>query len=105
MSAEITCAQCGEVQSSDQIRCARCGTSLETNDQRRLRLSLLEQSRREAERNDVAIERLPGFGINGTPRARFGSVEFFAGMSNQLRRRYVITAAILAIFLVFAFTR
>jgi len=61
---------------------------METVEQRTVRLAGLEQSRRESERNDVSIHRLPGFGTNGAPRA-------FSEMSNQLRRRY-IAAAMLA---------
>jgi hypothetical protein len=84
----VTCALCGEVQSSGVVRCAKCGSSMETDEQRTVRLAGLEQSRRESERNDVSIHRLPGFGTNGTPRG-------FSEMSNQLRRRY-IGAAMLA---------
>jgi hypothetical protein len=98
---DTPCAQCGEIQPSDNVRCARCGASLETEAQRKTRLSALERSRREAERNDVAIERMPGFGFNGTPRARFGTAEFFTGMSNQLRRRYVTVLVIIVVVVVF----
>jgi hypothetical protein len=94
---QITCAQCGEVQSSDYFLCARCGASLETTEQRKVRLAILEQSRREAERNDVSIQRFPGFGTNGTPRAVFGSRAFFSEMSHQLRRRYYIATVIVAV--------
>ncbi len=44
-------------------------------------------SRREAERNDVSIQRITG-GVNGNQRASFFSQQFFAEMSNQMRRRY-----------------
>jgi hypothetical protein len=92
----VICPSCGEVQPSNNVRCARCGTSLETKERRKTRLAELEQSRREAERNDVANERIMGFGLNGT-RARFGTAEFFSEMSNQLRRRYVIVLVIIAV--------
>jgi|ERR1700722_1202460 len=95
----VTCSQCGELQPSNNVRCARCGTSLETKEQRKARLAELEQSRREAERNDVANERIMGFGLNGT-RARFGTAEFFSEMSNQLRRRYVIILVIIVVVFV-----
>ena len=90
----VTCGHCGEVQSIGSDRCAMCGDSLETSEQRRVLLAGQEQSRREAERNDVSIHRFPGFGTNGTPRA-------FGEMSNQLRRRYVAAAVIAG--LAFAF--
>jgi uncharacterized membrane protein YvbJ len=86
----VTCSKCGEVQSSDDVLCARCGATIESGDQRRVRLAGLEQSRRESERNDVSIHRLPGFGTNGTSRP-------FSEMSNQLRRRYIIAAVIAAL--------
>jgi uncharacterized membrane protein YvbJ len=83
----ITCPNCGEVQSNKDFLCARCGTSLETAEQRKERLHELEMSRREAERNDVSIQRITG-GVNGVPRASFFSQQFFSEMSNQMRRRY-----------------
>jgi hypothetical protein len=46
-------------------------------------------SRREAERNDVSIQRITG-SVNGIPRASFFSQRFFSEMSNQMRRRYLI---------------
>jgi hypothetical protein len=46
-------------------------------------------SRREAERNDVSIQRITG-SVNGIPRASFFSQQFFSEMSNQMRRRYLI---------------
>jgi hypothetical protein len=97
----IVCAQCGEDQDAKNIRCARCGASLETTEQRQRRLADLEQSRREAERSDVTIQRLPGFGHNGTPRAMFGTKEFFSEMSNQMRRRYYVVVAVVVITIVF----
>ncbi len=103
--SNIVCAQCEEEQDSKNIRCARCGASLETNEQRQRRLAVLEQSRREAERRDVSIQRLPGFGVNGTPRAMFGTKEFFSEMSNQLRRRYYVAFAVVLIPVVYLLTR
>jgi PHP family Zn ribbon phosphoesterase len=97
----IACAQCGEDQDAKNIRCARCGASLETTEQRQRRLADLEQSRRDAERSDVSIQRLPGFGLNGTPRAMFGTKEFFSEMSNQMRRRYYAVVAVVVIVVVF----
>ena len=97
----IVCAQCGEDQDAKNIRCARCGASLETTEQRQRRLADLELSRREAERRDVSIQRLPGFGVNGTPRAMFGTKEFFSEMSNQMRRRYYVVVAVVVITIVF----
>jgi len=102
---QVTCPSCGEVQSSPNVRCARCGTSLETKQQRTLRLAELERSRREAERNDVSIQRFPGFGTNGTPIAKWGTREFFAQMSNQLRRRYFFVLMIIVIGFVFLLVR
>ena len=60
----ITCPNCGEVQSNTDFQCARCGASLETGEQRKERLRDLEMSRREAERNDVSIQRITG-SVNG----------------------------------------
>jgi len=65
----------------------------------------LEQSRREAEHNDVSIQRFPGFGTNGTPFAKWGTRQFFNQMSNQLRRRYLIVIVVLAIGIVFLLSR
>jgi hypothetical protein len=101
----VTCAQCGEVQPKDFIVCARCGASLETKEQRKVRLATLERSRRETERNDVSIQRLPGFGTNGTPRAAFGTRAFFSEMSNQLRRRYILVVVIIVAAAVFLWSR
>jgi uncharacterized membrane protein YvbJ len=83
----ITCPKCGEVQSNKDYLCSRCGTSLETPEQRKERLHELEMSRREAEHNDVSIQRITG-SVNGTARASFFSQQFFSEMSNQMRRRY-----------------
>jgi hypothetical protein len=69
---------------------------LETAEERKQRLAALELSRREAEHDDVSIQRLPGFGANGTPRAVFGTREFFSEMSNQMRRRWIITIVVVA---------
>ena len=99
----ITCPNCGEVQSNKDFRCARCGTSLETAEQRKERLHELEMRRREAERNDVSIQRITG-GVNGIPRASFFSQQFFSEMSNQMRRRYAYTfGGIIAVLLIFIF--
>jgi len=92
----VTCPSCSEVQFCGNLLCARCGASLEAKQQRKLRLAELERSRREAERNDVSIQRLPGFGTNGTPIAKWGTHEFFTQMSNQLRRRYFFVFIIIA---------
>ena len=62
---------------------------METTEQRTQRLRELEMSRREAERDDVSIQRITG-GVNGIPRASFFSQQFFSEMLNQMRRRYVI---------------
>jgi len=94
---EVTCAKCGEVQSSDYVLCARCGASLETKEQRKERLAVIEQSRREAERVSVAIQRLPGFGTNGTKGESFGTRQYFASMSNQRRRRFMIVLVVFVI--------
>jgi hypothetical protein len=91
----ITCPKCREVQTNKDYRCARCGASLETREERKLRLAKLEQSRRAAERNDVSIQGIMG-GINGNPRASFFSREFCSEMSNQMRRRYAFTFASVA---------
>jgi hypothetical protein len=93
----VTCQKCGEVQSSDNYRCARCGSSLETSEQRKARLAALEQSRREAERDSVSIKRLPGFGTNGPTGESVGARQYFATMSNQRRRRFVIVLVIFAL--------
>lgn len=95
--SDVTCPQCHEVQSSDNVRCARCGASLETREQRKARLAEVERSRREAERDSVAIQRIPGFGTNGNQGANFGTRQFFAEMSNQRRRRYIIVLVVFAI--------
>jgi len=86
--ATVTCPKCGEAQSTKNYQCARCGASLETPEQRKKRLRDLEMSRREAEKNDVSIQRITG-SVNGNPRASFFSPEFFSEMSNQMRRRYL----------------
>lgn len=94
----VTCTQCGEVQSSSDLLCSRCGAAMESGDHLTVRLAELEQSRREAERNDVSIHRLPGFGTNGSPRA-------FSEMSHQLRRRYIIASVVAGLAFVFILTR
>jgi uncharacterized membrane protein YvbJ len=100
----ITCPNCGEVQSNKDFRCARCGASLETAEQRKERLNALEMSRREAEHNDVSIQRITG-GVNGIPRASFFSQQFFSEMSNQMRRRYAYTfGGVIVVVLVMIFT-
>ena len=99
----ITCPKCGEVQSDTDFLCARCGASLETAEQRKARLHELEMSRREAERNDVSIQRITG-GVNGIPRASFFSQQFFSEMSNQMRRRYAyLFGGVIAVLLVMIF--
>ena len=96
----ITCPKCGEVQSNKDFLCARCGASLETTEQRKQRLHELEMARREAERNDVSIQRITG-SINGVARASFFSRQFFSEMSNQMRRRYLYTlAGVIAVVIV-----
>jgi DNA-directed RNA polymerase subunit RPC12/RpoP len=92
---QVTCPHCGEVQSSDNYLCSRCGNSTETKEQRKVRLDALEQSRRAAERSDVSIQRLPGFGTNGVRRTSL------AQMSNQRRRRFIVVIAVLAIAIAF----
>jgi uncharacterized membrane protein YvbJ len=100
----ITCPKCGEEQSNKDFLCARCGASLETGEQRKERLHKLEMSRREAERNDVSIQRITG-GVNGVPRASFFSQQFFAEMSNQMRRRYAyVFGGVIAVVLAMIFT-
>jgi uncharacterized membrane protein YvbJ len=100
----ITCPKCGEVQSNQDYLCARCGTSLESTEQRKQRLHEIEMSRREAERNDVSIQRITG-GVNGVPRASFFSQQFFSEMSNQMRRRYAyVFGGVIAVVLVMIFT-
>lgn len=101
----ITCPNCGELQSSDNLRCARCGIALETKEQRKVRLTALEESRREAERRDVSIQRLPGFGTNGTNASKFGTREYFGQMSNQMRRRYIIALGGIFVYFIFILTR
>jgi uncharacterized membrane protein YvbJ len=105
LDSEVTCPKCGEVQLNHDFLCARCGASLETNEEHKERLAVLEQSRREAEHNDVSIQRFPGFGTNGTPFAKWGTRQFFNQMSNQLRRRYLIVIVVLAIGIVFLLSR
>jgi hypothetical protein len=104
----ITCPKCDEVQTNKNYLCARCGSSLESADQRRERLHELEMSRREAERNDVSIQRITG-GVNGNQRASFFSQQFFSEMSHQMRRRYLFTfvglAAIVAVMIITNSTR
>jgi chromosome segregation and condensation protein ScpB len=94
---DITWTHRGEVRSKQEFRCARCGESSETKEQRTQRLAVLERSRREAEHNDVSIQRFPGFATIGTAVAKWGTREFFAQMSNQLRRRSIFVLMIIAI--------
>jgi uncharacterized membrane protein YvbJ len=89
---DITCPHCGEVQSKDHIRCSRCGESLETTEQREARLALIEQSRREAEREAVLIPRRLGEMNTGASLQ-----QFFSEMSNHRRRRLLIVLGVLAI--------
>jgi hypothetical protein len=105
VESDVTCPRCGEVQTNLDYLRARCGASLVTKEQRTVRLVALEQSRREAERSDVSIQRLPGFGTNGTPNAKWGSRAFFNEMSNQMRRRYIAVVVFLAVCFVFVLTR
>jgi hypothetical protein len=93
-NTEITGPHCGEIQSKDDFR---CGASLETKEQHKQRLADLEQSRREAERDSVSIQRFPGFGTNGTKGESFGTRQYFASMSNQQRRRFAIVLVVFAI--------
>ena len=95
--SDIACPKCGEEQGADNLRCARCGNSMETTERRKERLAAIEQSRREAERDSVSIQRLPGFGTNGTKGASFGTRQYFASMSNQRRRRFVIVLVVFVI--------
>lgn len=95
--SDIVCAKCGEDQSALNLRCARCGGSLETTERRQERLAAVEQTRREAERDSVSIQRLPGFGVNGTRGESFGTRQYFASMSNQRRRRFAIVLVVFAI--------
>jgi DNA-directed RNA polymerase subunit RPC12/RpoP len=101
----IKCPKCGEVQSTTDYLCSRCGTSLETAAQHKERLHELEMSRREAERNDVSIQRITG-SVNGVPRASFFSQQFFSEMSNQMRRRYALLfGGVMAVIVVMIATR
>jgi hypothetical protein len=70
---------------------------LETTEQRKERLAGIEQSRRDAEHDSVSIQRLPGFGVNGSRGESFGTRQYFASMSNQRRRRFVIVLVVFAI--------
>ena len=101
----VTCAQCSEVQPSENALCARCGAPLGTEEDRKAHRRALELHRREVERNDVSIQRFPGFGTNGTPRAKFGSPEFFSQMSNQMRRRYIVGLGVIVAYLIFLIVR
>jgi hypothetical protein len=103
-SRSVTCPKCGEEQLADNVRCARCGSSLETTDQRKERLAALEQSRREAERDSVSIQRLPGFGINGPREESFGTRQYFATTSNQRRRRLAIVVVAFVIGMAFVWS-
>jgi hypothetical protein len=78
---------------------------LESNDERQQRLDALELSRRAAEHNDVSIQRLPGFGTNGTSIARWGTPAFFGQMSHRLRRRYIITVVIIVLCFIYLLSR
>jgi hypothetical protein len=98
---ETDCPQCGEHQSTNNDRCARCGITLETKERRKERLSEVEQARRAAERDSVAIQRLPGFGTNGVEGVPFGSKQYFATMSNQRKRRFAIVLIVMVIGLAF----
>jgi hypothetical protein len=98
-ASNVVCPECQEVQSSDNLRCARCGISLETKEQRKVRLAALEQERRQAERSDVSIQRLPGFGVNGSAPA-FGTRKYLDNMSNQRRRRIVFALLVGAVVFV-----
>ncbi|HUZ40555.1 MAG TPA: hypothetical protein VMU68_04085 [Acidimicrobiales bacterium] len=95
--SNVSCPRCHEVQTSDNVRCARCGASLETAEQRNARLAAIEQSRRTAERESVAIQRFPGFGTDGKQGGNFGTRQFFAEMSNQRRRRFIIVLVIVTV--------
>jgi hypothetical protein len=94
-----------EVQPKIDFRCARGGASLETKEQRKARLAVLEQSRREAERDDVTIQRLPGFGTNGPPSAAFGTRQNLAEMSNERRHLFLVVFLLFSIGLAFFWSR
>jgi DNA-directed RNA polymerase subunit RPC12/RpoP len=102
---DVTCAHCGEVQSKDYLRCPRCGASIETKEKRTRRLAAEERSRREAERNDVSIQRLPGFGTNGTLGAAIGTKRYWAEMSNQRRRLFLVVVLVYSIGVAFFWSR
>lgn len=54
----IECPDCHEVNMPGTFRCARCGASLESDEQRSIRLAKSEQGRREAERDITDYPRL-----------------------------------------------
>jgi DNA-directed RNA polymerase subunit RPC12/RpoP len=99
--SEIACPNCGEKQSAENLRCARCGASTESTEERKKRLATVEQSRRETERDSVSIQRLPGFGTNGTRGDSFGTRQYFSSMSNQRRRRLAIVLVVFVIGVAF----
>ncbi|HEY5438722.1 MAG TPA: hypothetical protein VIJ99_07465 [Acidimicrobiales bacterium] len=84
----IECPDCHEVNTPATIRCARCGRSLETDDQRRIRLAKIERGRRDAERDSANFPRLSRTGPFNLAR----SVD--AMSSQRLRRILLVIAAI-----------
>lgn len=95
MPETIECPDCHEVNARSTIRCARCGRSLETDEQRTTRLALIEQGRRNAERESTDY---PRFGPTGT----FNLRRTVDTMSNQRRRRITLfVVAICVVLLVF----
>ena len=89
----IECPDCHEVNAPSTIRCARCGRSLETDEQRRIRLAKIEQGRRDAEQENTNYPRLSRTGSFNLTR----SVE---GMSNQRLRRILLVIAAIGVALV-----
>jgi hypothetical protein len=102
---DITCPHREEVQPKKDFRCTRCGESFETKEQRKQQLADLEQSRREAERASVSIQRFPGFGTNGNKTAAFGTRQFWVEMSNQRRHLFLVVCLLFAIGLAFFYSR
>jgi len=104
LDSEVTCPKCGEVQLNHDFLCARCGASLETNEEHKERLAVLEQSRREAEHNDVSIQRFPGFAPMAR-HSRSGHASVFQPDVEPAARRYLIVIVVLAIGIVFLLSR
>jgi hypothetical protein len=49
----VECRECGEINQPETVACARCGQSLLSSDRLRDRRALIEQGKREAERESV----------------------------------------------------